>query len=63
MLMYFTIHKATNGQYYFLLKSDNNEVVATSETYVYKESALNTINAIKHGVGPDTPVLDTTKYL
>lgn len=41
--MYFSIHKATNGQYYFLINSDNHEVVATSETYYYKESAERTI--------------------
>lgn len=45
--MYFSIHRATNGQYYFLINSDNHEVVATSETYIYKESAKRTINAIK----------------
>ncbi|HGP0577763.1 TPA: DUF1508 domain-containing protein, partial [Enterococcus faecium] len=27
--LYFVIREATNGQYYFVIKSDNNEVVAT----------------------------------
>lgn len=60
--MYFSIHKATNGQYYFLINSDNHEVVATSETYYYKESAKRTINSIKRSINPDTMVIDVTKY-
>lgn len=60
--MYFSIQKATNGQYYFLIKSDNHEVVATSETYYYKESAERTIDSIKRGINPDTMVIDVTKY-
>lgn len=60
--MYFSIHKSTNGQYYFLINSDNHEVVATSETYVYKESAKRTINAIKIGINPDTIVVDVSDY-
>lgn len=60
--MYFSIHRATNGQYYFLINSDNHEVVATSETYIYKESAKRTINAIKKGINPDTMVVDVTNY-
>lgn len=60
--MYFSIQKATNGQYYFLIKSDNHEVVATSETYYYKESAERAINSIKRGINPDTMVIDVTKY-
>lgn len=60
--MYFSIQKATNGQYYFLIKSDNHEVVATSETYYYKGSAERTINSIKRGINPDTMVIDVTKY-
>ena len=60
--MYFSIHRATNGQYYFLINSDNHEVVVTSETYIYKESAKRTINAIKKGINPDTMVVDVTNY-
>lgn len=60
--MYFSIQKATNGQYYFLIKSDNHEVVATSETHYYKKSAERTINSIKRGINPDTMVIDVTKY-
>jgi uncharacterized protein YegP (UPF0339 family) len=58
--MYFTIHKSIDGQYYFLINSANHEVVATSETYVYKESAKQTINAIKKDITPNAMVLDVT---
>lgn len=60
--MYFSIDKAKNGQYYFVIKSDNHEVVATSETYFYKESAKHTINAIKQNINPDTLVIDISDY-
>lgn len=59
--MYFVIYKATNGQYYFVIKADNREVVATSETYYYKETAQRTIESIKRGVNVDSIVLDLTK--
>lgn len=58
--MYFSIRKSSDYQYYFVIKSDNNEVVATSETYILKESAEHTINVIKNGINPDTPVVDIT---
>lgn len=58
--MYFVIRKATNGQYYFVIKAANNEVVATSETYYYKDSAKKTINSIKKGINKDSPVVDMT---
>lgn len=59
--MYFVIRKATNNQFYFVLKSANNEVVATSETYVSKQSAEKTISSIENGLSSDTLVLDMTK--
>ncbi len=58
--MFFSLRKSSDGQYYFVIKSDNQEVVATSETYILKESAKHTINAIKNGINPDTPVFDIT---
>ncbi len=59
--LYFVIREATNGQYYFVIKSDNNEVVATSETYLTKYSAEQTINSIKNGITKDSQVIDVTK--
>lgn len=58
--MWFAIRKASNGQYYFVIKSDNNEIVATSETYYTKYSCEKTINAIKNGIRPDSMVIDVT---
>lgn len=58
--MFFSLRKSSDGQYYFVIKSDNQEVVATSETYILKESAKYTINAIKNGINSDTPVFDIT---
>jgi uncharacterized protein len=58
--MYFVIRKATDGQYYFVLKSANNEIVATSETYRYKDSAKKTIDSIKQGINRGCLVIDMT---
>jgi uncharacterized protein YegP (UPF0339 family) len=46
--MYFEIFKSTaNGQYWFVIKSaGNHQTLATSETYVRKESALHAIGLI-----------------
>jgi uncharacterized protein YegP (UPF0339 family) len=43
----FEIRRASNQQYYWVFQANNNEVVATSETYVAKASAQNAINVIK----------------
>jgi uncharacterized protein YegP (UPF0339 family) len=47
--MHFSIWKSTDNQLYFELKGDNGETVAVSETYRRKESAEETIDAIKRG--------------
>jgi len=58
--MYFVIKKASDGQYYFVIKSNNSEVVATSETYTTKENAERTIESIKNGISPSSNVIDLT---
>lgn len=58
--MFFSLRNSIDGQYYFLIKANNNEVIATSETYKRKDSALHTINAIKNGVNSETDVIDVT---
>jgi uncharacterized protein YegP (UPF0339 family) len=58
--MYFVIRKATDGQYYFVLKSANNEIVATCETYPYKDSDKKTIDSIKQGINRGCLVIDMT---
>ncbi|MDE4416117.1 YegP family protein [Lactiplantibacillus plantarum] len=58
--MYFSIKKASNGQYYFVIRSSNNEIVATSETYLTKYSAEKTIESIKNDISPSSIVIDMT---
>ncbi|WP_200971164.1 YegP family protein, partial [Lactiplantibacillus plantarum] len=52
--------KASNGQYYFVIRSSNNEIVATSETYLTKYSAEKTIESIKNDISPSSIVIDMT---
>ena len=49
--MQFFIWKSTDDQFYFELQADNGETVAVSELYRRKQSAENTIAAIKKGAG------------
>jgi len=57
--MRFVVRKASNAQYYFNIVAGNNEVVATSETYHQKASALSTIQSIKGSAG-GAEVVDQT---
>ncbi|CAK1247447.1 UPF0339 family (YegP) [Fructobacillus fructosus] len=57
--MYFVIRKSIDDQYYFLLKSENGQVVAQSETYLLKSSAEKTIQSIKENVDTGTYVIDS----
>lgn len=59
--MYFVIYKSSDSKYYFTIKSNNHEIVATSETYLTKWSAEKTINSIKSGITSDSLILDMTK--
>ena len=45
--MHFVVKKTSNDQYRFNLIASNGQVVATSETYVRKQSALDTIDSIR----------------
>lgn len=47
--MKFEILKAKNKQFYFVLKSKNGEIVATSETYKSKQACIDTIKLITWG--------------
>ena len=42
---YYVLDTARNGQYFFNLKADNNEVILTSEMYNSKAAAQNGINS------------------
>jgi len=46
--MYFVIRKSRDDQYYWLLKGENRETVAVSETYKRKQSAEDTIESIQN---------------
>lgn len=43
----FEIHKAKDGQFYFVLKAGNGEIIARSELYKAKASAQNGIESVK----------------
>lgn len=52
----FEICRASNDEWYFVLKAANNEVVLISETYKSKQSAEKTVNAIKF-IAKDAPIV------
>jgi len=57
--MKFEINDSDDGQYYFNLKANNGEVVATSEMYTTKQSCSDGINSVKQ-ITIDTEVIDNT---
>ncbi|GLY96267.1 YegP family protein [Actinoplanes sp. NBRC 103695] len=57
--MKFMVKKTSNGEFRFNLVASNGQVVATSESYKQKASALNTIASIQKSAG-DAKVEDET---
>ncbi len=55
----FELKKTSDGQYRFNLKAGNGEIIATSESYRSKESALNGIESVKNNA-PGAAVDDQT---
>jgi uncharacterized protein len=55
----FVISKSKDGQYYFVLKARNGQILVTSETYTTKQSAENGIRAVR-GTATAAKVVDTT---
>ena len=49
--MRIVIRKAANGQYYFTIRASNGQVLATSETYVSKQSARHAAELVKAEAG------------
>jgi uncharacterized protein len=49
--MKFELKNSSNGQFRFNIVASNGQVVATSETYSRKQSALDTIASIQKSVG------------
>jgi len=43
----FEVLRGQNEQFYFVLKAKNGEIIATSELYKTRSSALKGINAVK----------------
>lgn len=41
------VNKKSNGQYHFVLKAANGEIIATSERYSTKDAAKNGIESVK----------------
>jgi uncharacterized protein len=49
--MKFVVKKSGNGEFRFNLVASNGQVVATSESYKQKTSAMNTIASIQKNAG------------
>ena len=58
--MKFVVKKSSNGQFRFNLVASNGQVVATSEAYQQKASALSTIASIQKNAGAATIDDETT---
>ena len=58
--MKFVVKKSSNGQFRFNLVASNGQVVATSESYQRKDSAMSTIASIQKNAGDATIDDETT---
>jgi uncharacterized protein len=56
----FVLKKGSTGKYHFNLVATNGQVIATSENYESKASALNGIESVKRNA-PDAKIDDQTK--
>jgi uncharacterized protein YegP (UPF0339 family) len=48
----FTTHRTRRGHYYFVLESSRNDILLTSDPFVFRVSCLNAIDAVRT-VSPD----------
>jgi len=48
-----------DGQFYFTLKAENHEIIATSEMYTTKQNCQNGIDSVKTNA-PTAEIVDTT---
>lgn len=55
----FEVYKDKSGSYRFRLKAGNGEVIASSESYKSKASAMNGVESVKKNAGAD--VVDLTE--
>ncbi len=56
----FVLEKGSTGKYHFNLHAANGQVIATSQHYESKESALNGIESVRRNA-PDAAVEDKTE--
>jgi uncharacterized protein YegP (UPF0339 family) len=56
----FVVKKTSDGQFRFNLVASNGQVVATSESYTRKNSAMETIASIQNSAGSATVDDETT---
>ena len=56
----FVLEKGSTGKFHFNLHAANGQVIATSQHYESKESALNGIESVKHNAA-DAAVEDKTE--
>lgn len=55
----FEIFKGTNGQFYFRLKAENGEIIASSEGYTSKQGAQSGVAAVRR-CAPGAQLVDLT---
>ena len=58
--MFFVIKRASDKKYNFLIKTEENEIIASSKTYYYKSSVLEIIESIKNDMNQKAIIVDTT---
>jgi len=58
--MRFVIQSSKDGQFYFVLKARNGEVIATSEMYKSKQACKNGLKAVRR-IALFASIVDLTK--
>lgn len=56
----FELKKSESGKFHFNLKAGNGQIVATSQMYASKESALNGIDSVRKNA-PDAKLEDLSE--
>ena len=56
----FVLEKGSTGRFHFNLHAANGQVIATSQAYDSKESAIKGIESVKHNAA-DAPIEDQTE--
>jgi uncharacterized protein len=56
----FVLEKGSTGKFHFSLHAANGQVIATSQHYDSRESAVKGIESVKHNAA-DAPIEDKTK--